>query len=151
MSQQSLTQLLDQIEARANAATPGPWRFAKHWGPYNWQGAILHDGKGVYNLEVLQMATCTPERDANGSFIAAARSDVPKLVEALREAIDSFEAIAEPENKEPWSRDVAIEALSDIAKLLSEQTGTAADSVLEPNATSTPPSNPKTFLEGAKK
>jgi hypothetical protein len=66
---------LDAIEARANAATPGPWVQSQR---DMWM--VYRDGGG------------TPEIDVGGgydikedaTFIAAARSDVPALVAEVR-------------------------------------------------------------------
>lgn len=94
-----LNQILEEIEALANKATEGPWKFYRHWGPCNWQGAILYDPKGAYNCIVLPLETCTPEKDANGAFIAAARTDVPRLVKALRRATRSFRLASHSEDR----------------------------------------------------
>ena len=71
---------LDAIEARAAAATEGPWsRDDEHslsvaicYTPHVW--ALAHSGT-----------------EANAEFIAHARTDVPALVAALREARDEVE------------------------------------------------------------
>ena len=72
---------LDEIEARTNAATDGPWTWATHstadgdeWGvfsPADWALATNRDGWG-----------CDAE------FIAHARTDVPALVAALRAVLE---------------------------------------------------------------
>lgn len=79
---------LDAIEARANAATPGPWIVAPELvGP---------DGQGVYHAESLgpicEVGDPYPRGDnhpqENMAFIAAAREDVPDLVAAIRRVLD---------------------------------------------------------------
>ena len=60
---------LDEIEARANAATPGPWTP---------QTIRLIDGVDLPDATVAQW-----QRDA--AFIAAARTDVPALSARVRE------------------------------------------------------------------
>jgi len=72
---------LDAIEARTNAATPGPW---------------FNDSHEIYageNTDIPAMSewigeTCDPRRPdhgaANAAFIAAARTDVPALVAEIR-------------------------------------------------------------------
>ena len=72
---------LAQIEARADAATDGPWTWASHrtvdgdeWAvfdPHDWALASNRDG-------------WTPDAE----FIAHARTDVPRLVAALRAVLD---------------------------------------------------------------
>ena len=77
---------LDQIEARANAATPGPWEagcndrhvlyvtteneeFCAEYGPE------LYDSQGFFS-------------DADTEFTAAARTDVPDMAAALRAVLE---------------------------------------------------------------
>lgn len=87
-----LTDRLDQIEARAEAATPGPWEadvteVSQHWSrPKPWVTVV--------SSEVACMAYCYGgsgrgiERETDAEFIAAARTDVPTLVAALRAVLD---------------------------------------------------------------
>lgn len=68
---------LNEIEARANAATPGPWE----WGPQDgWLGTEGGVAVGW------KWGTLTQEAD--GQFIAHARTDVPALVAALRAVLE---------------------------------------------------------------
>ncbi len=78
-----LAELRAEIEARANAATPGPWVA----GAASYQ--VIHkDGRLV-----CEMTTPTShERDNDAAFIAAARTDVPRLVAALRRAVEALQA-----------------------------------------------------------
>lgn len=81
MAQQPQPLDLDAIEARANAATPGPW---------------FNDSHEIYageNTDIPAMSewigeTCDPRRPdhgaANAEFVAAARTDVPALVAEIR-------------------------------------------------------------------
>jgi hypothetical protein len=84
---------LRTIEARAEAATPGPWR----------QGDIaagdLPVAGGCFSVEIYGatddpyavLAEC--EHEADASFIAAARTDIPALVAEVRRL---REALGEP-------------------------------------------------------
>ena len=63
---------LDAIEARANAATEGPWRIDV--------GAEIVDP----SFEVVAQVVLDEDND----FIAHARTDVPALVAALRAVMD---------------------------------------------------------------
>lgn len=73
---------LDEIEARANAATEGPWE----WDPQDgWLGTEDEVTVGW------KWGTLTQEGD--GQFIAHARTDVPALVAALRAVIDLHRTI----------------------------------------------------------
>jgi hypothetical protein len=128
-----LKQILEEIEERANKASEGPWRFERHWGPYNWQGAILHDTTGVYNCTVLPLETCTPEKDANGSFMASARTDVPALVKALRRADNFIALFRVPETPHPsdieksaWKCTKEITAILNQERSVGDNKGSAA-------------------------
>jgi hypothetical protein len=69
---------LDEIEARANAATPGPWKYCAG------SGAI----EGVNTLIV---RGAWPN---SGPFIAHARTDVPALIARVRELEAALKDIA---------------------------------------------------------
>lgn len=85
---------LDAIEARAAAATPGPWaaedeRHGK--GSCSCCGEVLYAWNIVApsrEVVVSAMDDVTPgvHGDADATFIAHARADVPALITALREA-----------------------------------------------------------------
>jgi hypothetical protein len=94
---------LAKIEARASAATPGPWtrwigNTSVHAGKVseNRPGTIRHRGPQVCEVDDMNL---TAEEDgeqadtsypldpvADAEFIAHARTDVPDLVAALRDA-----------------------------------------------------------------
>jgi hypothetical protein len=69
---------LDEIERRANAATPGPWYGNRNCGVYSVNvGQVVGTG----------CCCCTKSRltDENAAFISAARTDVPALIARVRE------------------------------------------------------------------
>ena len=74
---------LAAVQQRADAATEGPWTF-QHWGSQNQNGdyaeSILFDGDGETSTYGLA--------DRDGEFIAASRTDVPRLV-AFALAVDT--------------------------------------------------------------
>ena len=74
---------LDEIEARANAATEGPWEaypgYQTDFGA--WMSAAVDTAGGEYLV-------VEAERDKDADFIAHARTDVPALVEALRAVLN---------------------------------------------------------------
>lgn len=81
--QMSLADLLDVIESRANVATKGPW----YQDPTNDIGEWLV-GSTAFPVADCDFAELNRRQiTGNSAFIAAARSDVPALVKALREAI----------------------------------------------------------------
>ena len=69
---------LAAIEARAAAASPGPWSRIKSLGSRFWTLGTIRS----------HTAHPLPERneDADWSFVEHARSDIPSLCQALREA-----------------------------------------------------------------
>lgn len=67
---------LAKIEARANAATPGPW------SPETLGAVLRSDGRQLACVSVCGDPPST--RDANAAFIAHAREDVPALVAEAR-------------------------------------------------------------------
>ena len=72
---------LDEIEARANAATPGPWE----WHPYMGSGATLaKPNHPFHELNILKTTDDWPPVAADAEFIAAARTDVPALLAEVR-------------------------------------------------------------------
>ena len=64
---------LNEIEARANAATEGPWDV--------FMGRIDHPGKSVIAVAY------DVAREEDAEFIAHARTDVPALVSVARYAL----------------------------------------------------------------
>ena len=75
---------LDEIEARANAATEGPWKLG-HFGPDDPEvNAILSSG-GTF---VVSTDGDSPIRQPNAEFISRARQDAPALVAALRAVLE---------------------------------------------------------------
>lgn len=74
----SLDEILSEIEQRANAATPGPWRIGRV--SETWDSADIDNNWGQTIAEVTHRC--------DQPFIAAARTDVPRLVKALREALN---------------------------------------------------------------
>ncbi|MER5694893.1 hypothetical protein ACWDBO_31285 [Streptomyces mirabilis] len=69
-------QQLDEIETRANAATPGPWELYEGYGPHFYaylRGCHLQ-GIGTLNFGDGEAA------DADREFVTHAREDVPALL-----------------------------------------------------------------------
>lgn len=96
---------LAEIEARANAATPGPW------SPAPYSGADPHDrivvgsnNDWLLNVGALvheAISPKNPQEYADAEFIAHARTDVPALVAEVRRlrereaALEKVVALAE--------------------------------------------------------
>ena len=72
---------LAEIEARANAATQGPWE----WHPYMGSGATLaKPNHPFHELNILKTTDDWPPVAADADFIAAPRNDVPALLAEVR-------------------------------------------------------------------
>jgi hypothetical protein len=73
-------QQLDEIEARANAATPGPWEEHADYGPhfYAYLGGSYLRGVGTLNFGDGEDA------EADREFVLNARQDVPALLAEVR-------------------------------------------------------------------
>jgi hypothetical protein len=114
---------LDAIEARAKAATPGPWRQGavdkiRVFGDPD--GETLAPGLGRCVCIVNQW-TGEERRDADAAFIAAAREDVPRLVAALREARKQLAEVV----------DYAARQDAELATLRAEPARRTADAALD--------------------
>ena len=94
---------LDKIEARANAATEGPWApwrdqdGAPHMNGLLMVGnaaAVIPEGESwVEGVDVNPIAhTYTPE---DREFIAAARTDVPALLDALEKVLELHQPVTD--------------------------------------------------------
>ena len=81
MTDDDLTDLLDEIAARASRATEGPWE----WHPYMSSGATLakpnHPG---HEVNILKTTDDWPPVADDAEFIAASRTDIPYLVAQVK-------------------------------------------------------------------
>lgn len=70
---------LEAIEARAQKATPGPWRLCTR--------AIISDDTVMTTIASCEQSarSTVEQQEYDADFIAAARSDIPTLLTALRE------------------------------------------------------------------
>lgn len=98
---------LDEMQARCDAATPGPWKLrAEHYD--DWGTIRSGDGMPVASaaMEAVigdwrehasthgnskQWDAGPPQVAKNGAFIAHARTDMPRLIAALRVAMEGLE------------------------------------------------------------
>lgn len=81
---------LDAIEARANAATSGPW-CTDSWEIY--QGTEYEPGLSTWIGETCRGMTSAEQDRADAAFVAAARTDVPALVAEVRRLRDQVAAV----------------------------------------------------------
>lgn len=78
---------LNEIEARANAATEGPWSIVSEDGMI--LALVLTDeDDGLFYGDSGYDAPITTETGEDAEFIAHARTDMPDLVGALRAVLD---------------------------------------------------------------
>jgi hypothetical protein len=83
---------LDAIDARAKAATPGPWtrEHPRRFAPSDVVYEVLanREAHGPFAVSGTTLASIhdTASAAADAAFIAAAREDVPRLVAEARDA-----------------------------------------------------------------
>lgn len=73
---------LDEIEARAEAATPGPWGLKKYGG--------IGAGAFYINPVLINVEGWEDCTGADLAFLAHAREDVPRLCQAVRELAEAL-------------------------------------------------------------
>jgi hypothetical protein len=97
--------VLGEIEARAQAATEGPWEHEPYRGQNqngDYAGGHIFDGDGEYLISEVS--------DRDGAFIAHARKDVPTLLTLVREQQARLDRVLELANwagKRGWTLDAA--------------------------------------------
>jgi hypothetical protein len=84
---------LEEIKARASAATPGPWVYDRVSGVETIPEFDLH------RFDIMPETVARIDlRHEDGEFIAATRTEVPKLVaalEAVEEVLEWLDAVEE--------------------------------------------------------
>ncbi|MBN1207447.1 MAG: hypothetical protein JXB05_21395 [Myxococcaceae bacterium] len=71
---------LDEIRARCQAATPGPWKAFIEGRDHESGSSFIMTGEGVGRRQDIEMSGATT---ADYDFIAHARQDVPRLLEEI--------------------------------------------------------------------
>lgn len=85
----AITEILDQMQARADAATPGPWVQYAYPGESTTQYISRATGD---EAGICQMDGRLETRSADGRFIASSRTDLPRALAALRVALPKLDA-----------------------------------------------------------
>jgi hypothetical protein len=93
--------IINEIQTRADAATPGPWKVRHTQEPVgstdDYVTAFEVEAKGdacwIAKFQNHKSCIATKSGSANADFCAASRTDIPRLVAALREAIDGYEEL----------------------------------------------------------
>ena len=94
---------LDEVERRANAATPGPWR-AEYEDAFNPAEADEADKRDAYWVTGPHYVERVYEglwfwAEADAEFVAHAREDVPRLCRAVREIYEALQAVVDAERE----------------------------------------------------
>lgn len=94
----ALTDRLAEIEGRAGAATPGPWGVNSEVGSNELCNYTVYGIPGVASAtwtgdDSPAFAHCEGMSRADAEFIAAARTDVPALVAALRGVLEMHQPV----------------------------------------------------------
>ena len=85
---------LAAIEARAQAATAGPWEAADST-KVDEDGAPIHCEVNVWSASGDYISTVPEGFDANAEFIAHARTDIPDLLALVRDQRDQLDRVLE--------------------------------------------------------
>jgi len=85
---------LDAIKARADAATEGPWEADQFGAAMNGRDSWHVRSSGKPGVQVFLNGTLAKDAE----FIAAARSDVPRLVAALEAVLRQVDEAILPED-----------------------------------------------------
>lgn len=81
---------LEEVEKRCEAACPGPWRV-NSVSDGRRQSIVTSQSHPLCDLSDPFHRQCHHGTGQDAEFIAAARSDVPKLCAALRVAVNALE------------------------------------------------------------
>ena len=87
MTQEEILKRLEEIEARAAKATPGPWKWVLDDDPINFCAEELVDPEGKPVIGVDEYLIDISPDDAE--FITHAREDVPWLCQVVRKLLEN--------------------------------------------------------------
>ena len=105
---------LSEMRARVNSATPGPWTTYRHAYGVGIETGDPDDG---IQLFIETWGLTYPEREEDAEFIAHAREDMPRLLDALDAAeaeVERMRAAAAP----VWDEDAVVEAAVVAARMV---------------------------------
>lgn len=108
---------LDEMQARCDAATPGPWKLK----PVDDHKRIIFGPNGnSWGTDVGEIDSDDADYDEamrTAEFVSHARTDMPRLIAALRVAMEALDGIESGANSFPPHRS-AREALARVAAIL---------------------------------
>lgn len=129
---------LDAIEARANAATPGPWMLKPDHEERDHDHVMGPDDPDGEEVEIARIEIREDDAgERDGAFIAAARADVPALIARVRE----LEGVARALAKAARAAVAGIEPIAaSVDDLLCDlkRAATVSDDLLSPISPATP-------------
>lgn len=97
----SISDRLDEITARADAATERPWEIETHYGmSQSRRRQIVVPG---WMTPIAVLGQENPYGDPDAEFIAASRTDVPELVEAVRRRDAALRAVLDLHKPEKFT------------------------------------------------
>lgn len=119
---------LEELKKLAGEATPGPWN-SDYCGDV-WTEGLPAELDERLGMKVFRMIGTTPKGPdpGDGAFIAASRTELPRFIEALEDAVKALEKIdtdhctAHPSDLVQYRRGTAREALARITALLTNPT-----------------------------
>jgi len=91
------TDTLDEMRARVDAATPGPWTTYRHAYGVGIETGDPDDG---IQLFIETWGLTYPEHEEDAEFIAHAREDMPRLLDALDAAEAEVERLRDQLQRE---------------------------------------------------
>ena len=93
---------LNEVQARADAATPGPWSISRHGEVWDVTGEVIQS-------DILIPRCYPPEHEDNKRFIAHSRKDIPALIAEVKRLTPVWHPIdrtTDKEGNERWSAEI---------------------------------------------
>lgn len=118
------------VRERVGRASPGPWETTvdKCWGDA-WTGLSIQRVSESADSDIAH-ACCEPLDDADATFIAHARTDIPRLLKALDEArgeVERLRALVPSDRDKEFNRWIAETTSAGIRQLQAERDAARAE------------------------
>ena len=125
MSEQRIDEnRLAEIEARVNAATPGPWRHAPSLEHPGLVRGGLDGGISTLRLDVWTWHG-GKQTDSDAALIAESRTDIPDLIADLRAAREEIERLKGEADRRVAEEREAIIRLGEVVEVVNGRLGLA--------------------------
>lgn len=127
--QETIRAYLDEVREREKGATEGPWQHTYKDCAYFMNSEFIDrkgdpNGVALVTSDINQSNATLYATDEDMDFIAAARTDIPRLLDMLAIALVALDEIEGEAVYPPW--DVASEALEAIAAIARGEEGQEA-------------------------